>query len=184
MYAGHFAAGLAIKGASPKSPTWAILFGVVFVDLLFGLFLLFGLERAVTTPGVAPGFRLESIPWSHSLLLSLLWSLLFALPFFRHGRGVMLALAAAVFSHFLLDFVMHPGDLRLWPGSTVELGFGLWQRLPVGWWLVELAFIAVACGYYLRRAKREGGFGGRGAWACAVVLLLHVTNSPWLSPVK
>ena len=33
----------------------------------------------------------------------------------------------AVFSHFLLDLVMHPPDMALWPGSTVHLGIGLWR---------------------------------------------------------
>jgi membrane-bound metal-dependent hydrolase YbcI (DUF457 family) len=32
------------------------------------------------------------------------------------GRKVTLAMALAVFSHFVLDLVMHPADLALWPG--------------------------------------------------------------------
>ena len=36
----------------------------------------------------------------------------------------------AVFSHFLLDLVMHPPDMALWPGSTVHLGIGALARIP------------------------------------------------------
>jgi len=71
---------------------------------------------------------------------------------------------------------MHPHDLALWPHSSIHIGLGLWRLLPVGWWWVELVFIAAGCGYYVAR--------GRSLWACAVVVLLHVVNSPWLAVAK
>jgi membrane-bound metal-dependent hydrolase YbcI (DUF457 family) len=184
MYAGHFAAGLALKGRVPRAPTWALLVGVVLIDLAFGAFVLCGVERATVTPGHSPGFRLDSIPWSHSLVASLAWAMAFALFFLPRGRAVVAAIAFAAFSHFLLDLPMHPGDMTLWPGSTVKLGFGLWTRLPIGWWFVELAFIACCCAYYFARARADQSFGRRAGWACLLVIALHVTNSPWLSPVK
>ena len=67
MYAGHFAAALALKGLQPRAPTWALLVGVALLDLLFGVFVLLGIERATPTPGVSPDFRLDFIDWSHSL---------------------------------------------------------------------------------------------------------------------
>lgn len=184
MYAGHFAAGLAIKAKEPSAPTWALLLGVGFLDVLFGVFVMAGVERARMTPGISPGFSLDFIDWSHSLAMSVLWSVLYAAFFWRRGRIVALAAGGAVFSHFLLDWLMHPPDLALWPHAAAHLGIGLWRSLPVGWWFVELAFIAAACGYYVARARRLGTFGGRAAWVCAVVVLLHVTNSPWLSPSR
>ena len=36
MYAGHFAAGLALKAKQPLAPTWALLLGTGFLDVLFG----------------------------------------------------------------------------------------------------------------------------------------------------
>lgn len=181
MYAGHFAAGLAIKARIPKAPTWGLLLGVGLLDLLFGPFVLAGIERVTLTPAVSPGFSLDYIDWSHSLAMSLVWSALFAALFWRRGRVVALAMGAAVFSHFVLDLVMHPADLALWPGSSVHLGFGLWRLLPTGWWFVELAVIIAGLGYYWLRARRDPTFG-RHAWAVAlIVLLLHLMNSPWLS---
>jgi hypothetical protein len=133
MYAGHFAAGLAIKACEPRAPTWALAFG--------GLFL-------------------------------------------RSGRPVALAAAFAVFSHFLLDIPMHPPDLALVPHGLAHLGFGLWKRLPLGWWWVELAFIAACSAYYLNRARSSRTFGGRAGWACAVVVALHILNSPLLASAR
>jgi hypothetical protein len=42
MYAGHFAAALAIKAKEPLAPAWAVLLGTGFLDVLFGVFVLFG----------------------------------------------------------------------------------------------------------------------------------------------
>jgi len=184
MYAGHFAAGLAIKAKEPRVPTWAVLLGVGFLDVLFGIFVMLGIERVRVTPGVSPGFSLDFIDWSHSLAMAIVWAAVFSSFFWRRGRTVALAVAFAVFSHFLLDWPMHPGDLALWPHSSAHIGFGLWTRLPMGWWFIELAFIAAGCAYYVMRARRLGTFGGHALWACVLVLALHVTNSPWLSPTK
>ena len=181
MYAGHFGAGLALKARYPKAPTWGLLLGVGFLDVLFGPFVLLGWERVTITPGVSPGFSLDYIDWSHSLLMSLVWAGLFGLCFLRLGRSTALVLAASVFSHFVLDLLMHPSDLALWPGSRIHLGFGLWRVLPVGWWFVELAFIGLCLAYYRRRSLQFGGFGSRFKAIVVVVLLLHVANSPWLA---
>jgi membrane-bound metal-dependent hydrolase YbcI (DUF457 family) len=183
MYAGHFAAGLVIKAHAPRAPTWGLLVGVGVLDLVFGPLVLAGVERVSLTPGISPGFALDDIDWSHSLATSILWSVVFAALFWRRGRAVAVAMGAAVFSHFVLDLLMHPADLALWPGSSVHLGFGLWRVLPTGWWFVELAVIVLALAYYRHRARRDGTFGGRAGAAALVIVLLHVSNSPWLSPL-
>jgi len=182
MYAGHFAAGLAIKARVPKAPTWGLLLGAGLLDLLFGPFVLLGWERASLTPGVSPGFSLDYIDWSHSLLMSLVWATAYALCFTRLGRPVVLAMGAAVFSHFVLDGFMHPADLALWPNAGIHVGFGLWRLFPVGWWFIELTFILLCLAYYYRRSRAVGGFGHRVGGVALVVLLLHAVNSPWLAP--
>ncbi len=181
MYAGHFAAGLALKAREPSAPTWGILIGVGLLDLLFGPFVLMGLERASITPAISPGFSLDYIDWSHSLTMSLVWSALFAAAFLRLGWRVAGVMALAVFSHFLLDLPMHPPDMALWPGSNVHLGLGLWQKLPTGWWYVELVFVAAAGAYYWSRARSSTKFGRLPLAVLLVLGLLHLSNSPWLS---
>jgi hypothetical protein len=184
MYAGHFAAALALKRAQPRAPTWALLLGVGFLDVLFGIFVLLGVERATLTPGQSPGFSLDFIDWSHSFAASLFWGALFGLAFLRRGRAIALAAGIAVFSHFVLDLFMHPPDLALWPHAQTHLGLGLWVRWPRGWWWFELAFIVACLGAYFAGSRRDRSYGGRALWAGAVVLLLHVMNSPWVSPAK
>ncbi|MGD8357253.1 MAG: hypothetical protein PVG42_04280, partial [Lysobacterales bacterium] len=90
MYAGHFAAAVVLRAREPRVPFWAILLGVGLLDLLFGPFVLLGIEHVTVTPDVPPGFSLDYIDWSHSLLMSLVWSLLFGALFFRLGRRAML----------------------------------------------------------------------------------------------
>ncbi len=181
MYAGHYAAGLALKGKVPEAPTWGILVGVGVLDILFGPFVLMGIEQVTLTPGQSPGFSLDHIDWSHSLVTSVIWLALFGLLFVQFGRRVMWVMAAAVFSHFVLDFVMHPADLALWPGSNIHLGLGLWRSLPTGWWFVELCLVVALLGYYWRRSKTDGSFGGRSVGVVVTVLILHTLNSPWFS---
>ncbi len=181
MYAGHFAAGLALKGKVPEAPTWGILLGVGVLVILFGPFVLIGIEQVTLTPAQSPGFSLDHIDWSHSLLSSAVLSVVFGLLFLRLGGKVMLVMGVAVFSHFILDLLMHPADLALWPGSEVHLGMGLWRSLPVGWWFLELGVVAVLLGYYWRRSTTDQSFGGRPLAVVMTVLILHVLNSPWLS---
>ncbi|HEY1586506.1 MAG TPA: hypothetical protein VGH63_12515 [Polyangia bacterium] len=184
MYAGHIASAMAMKAKEPRAPTWALVLGVGVLDVLFGIFVPLGIERATVTPGVSPGFRLDFIDWSHSLAMSLVWAILFGAIFFRRGAAVAAWCGFAVFSHFLLDLLMHPHDLALWPHSATHLGFGIWTFHPPFWWFFELAFIAACLAYYVARAKKLQTFGGR-AWAVvAVIVILHVVNSPWLSPTK
>jgi hypothetical protein len=182
VYAGHFAAGLVIKSKAPRAPTWVLMTGVGLLDILFAPFVLLGLERVTLTPGVAPGFSLDYIDWSHSLLMSLVWAALFGVLFLRRGTTVALAAAVAVFSHFVLDLFMHPADLALWPNAAVHVGFGLWRSLPVGWWFVELAFIGACFIYYYGRSRLVGTFGYRPWAVLGVIIVLHVVNSPWLAP--
>lgn len=181
MYAGHFAAGLAIKSRVPEAPTWGLLVGVGLMDILFGPFVMLGIESVSLTPGESPGFSLDYIDWSHSLATSILWAVLFGILFLRRGEVVAVAMAVAVFSHFVLDIVMHPPDLALWPNAELHLGLGLWTRLPNGWWIAELAFILGCAAVYIRGARRTRAFGGRALAAAVAVLILHVVNAPWLS---
>ena len=114
--------------------------------------------------------------------MSVVWAAVYAALFVRRGWVVAVACGIAVFSHFVLDFLMHPGDLALWPPSPAHVGLGLRTALPRGWWFVELAFVAACCAYYFTRVRTLGTFGGR-AWAVVlVVVALHLANAPWLAP--
>ena len=114
-------------------------------------------------------------------VMSLVWSVLFAIPFLRLGRSVAGVMGLAVFSHFILDILMHPADLALWPQSSVHLGLGLWKSLPTGWWFVELAVIVAGWGYYVWKGRGSPTFSGRPIAVGVALLVFHILNSPWLS---
>jgi hypothetical protein len=154
MYAGHFAAGLALKTVVPRAPTLGLMIGVGFLDLVFGVLVAAHIEGG--------SFSHFNTPWSHSLAMSLFWALLFAMLFARFGSGVMLAMFAAVMSHWVLDLVSHRPDMQLWPHSSIELGYGP-QFGGLGGWF-ELAVTHAGLGTYilwaLMPANRWRQFGG------------------------
>ena len=176
MYAGHLAAGLAIRGREPRLPLWAALVGVGWLDIVHGALVLVGAEHVHPELQRFLGWQLDDVPWSHSLVAAIAWSLLALVVARRWGRGAAIALALGVFSHFVLDFPMHEHDLALAPGCDVRLGLGLWAWSAVGAWLVEGALVAACCAYYLRR-------GGKPA-VVLVVAALHVSFYPALSPLR
>src|SRR5262249_4990880 len=133
MFVGHFAVGLMAKRAAPRLGLPILFAAVQFLDILFPIFILIGVEHARIVPGLmaASYMVLYDIPWSHSLVFSLLWSGLFALPFILRRRWREAAvLAICVFSHFVLDVVTHRPDMPLWPGAHEKWGLGLWNSIP------------------------------------------------------
>src|SRR6202044_3363067 len=90
MYAGHFAAGLALRGRAPRVPVTVLLIGVFILDFLW---VVFGVLHWETPRD----------DWSHSLLMSILGASLFAAAFWRFGIKACVVIWLAVFSHFVLD---------------------------------------------------------------------------------
>jgi hypothetical protein len=142
MYAPHFAAALAIKGRTPEAPLWALLIGAFIPDLLWIALARIGIEPAQTS-----NFFDD---WSHSLVSVAILASLFALAFLRRGRHIFIAMWLAVFSHFVLDFPVHPKRLVLAPMTHIYLGWDLlaWGSRP-GWlgaindWWLQLAVLLV-----------------------------------------
>jgi hypothetical protein len=63
-------------------------------------------------------------------------------------------LGAVVFSHWLLDLIVHRADLPILPGNPGDLprvGFGLW-KVPAASILVELALVVAGAWLYWRAA--------------------------------
>ncbi len=80
MFVGHLALALAAKRAVPKAPLGWLMAAVTALDLLWPLFLLAGIEHVRVSRG-ATAFNpliFDSYPWSHGLLLTLLWGTLLA----------------------------------------------------------------------------------------------------------
>jgi hypothetical protein len=182
MYVGHFAIGVAVKSVSPKTPTLPIMLGVGLMDIFDGLFIIAGADRV--TPNLNSGpylfFDLTFIDWDHSLLMTVMLSLVWASLFWRDKRTAWIA-GLAVFSHFLADWPLHNHDLALYPYSDEHLGYGLWGKLGTISWLLEGAFCLALIAFAEWR-NRARGVSYR--WAVLVLVLLYFQMSPWFSPMK
>jgi len=154
MYAPHFAAALAIKGRAREAPLWALLIGAFIPDLLW-----IALSRICIEPAQTSNFFDD---WSHSLVSVAILATLFASAFLRRGKPVFIAIWLAVFSHFLLDFPVHPKRLALAPLTGIYLGWDLlaWGSRP-GWlgaindWWLQAAVLLVLLLVYATAARRN-----------------------------
>jgi len=173
VFLGHFAVGFASKRAAPRASLGVLMAAPLFLDLLWPIFLMAGVESVRIEPGntaVTP-LDLHDYPWSHSLATSLAWSVVFAAAFWaatRYGRGAVV-LAVGVFSHFVLDFVTHRPDMPLYPGSPISVGLGLWNSRPATL-AVELALFVVGVAIYARTTRAINLRGAFALWALVVLL--------------
>jgi hypothetical protein len=173
MFIGHFAVGFAAKRFAPRASLAVLLAAPLLSDLLWPVFLLLGWEQVRIDPGNTrfTPLDLAYFPWSHSLLMCLVWASAFALIYYgiaRYWRGT-LALWIGVMSHWVLDWVTHRADMPLYP-SGPRLGLGLWNSIA-GTMVVEIAMFAVGVWLYLRTTRARDWIG-RYAFVAFVGLLL------------
>ena len=166
MFAGHVGAALAIGRAETRVNVGAFIFAALFLDFVLWLFVLLGWESVTIPANFANTHQSEFVfPYSHGLLASMVWSALAGVATFlwypRLKQAKMRAavlVAAAVFSHWLLDALVHAPELPIAGPSSTKVGLGLWHAMPVA--LAIEAFIAVAglcffvSGTSLSRAKK------------------------------
>lgn len=163
MFIGHFAAALASKKAN-KSLSLAMMFiAVQFLDLLWPILVLMGIETVSVQEGITALTPLDftSYPYSHSLMMSIVWGALFGLIYFIFTKKQQNAiiLGALVVSHWFLDLIVHRPDLPLSPFSNFKVGLGLWN-VPLLEILVEfgLFFLATYLYYVTARPQRKAAY--------------------------
>lgn len=184
MFLGHYAVALAAKRAAPRTSLGTLVFAAQLLDELWPIMLLLGLERLRIVPGLmaASPFDFVSYPITHSLLAAVGWSVLVGAVYFafRRDRRSAAVLGGAVLSHWLLDVPMHRPDLQLWPGSSVRVGWGLWNSVPATV-VIELGLFAAGLALYTRGTRARDRVGSWGLWALAAVLLA-IFASGFVSP--
>lgn len=132
MFVGHYVAAFALKKKAPDLSLGWLFIGVQFVDILFFPFVLLGIERLQLIPNYTETnhFFLEYMPFTHSLMATLVWSSLTYVVvryLLKSTAGAAGAMAFAVASHWFVDLLVHTPDLPLWSDSSTKLGFGLWN---------------------------------------------------------
>ena len=176
MFVGHYAAALALKKIEKRASLGVLFLAVQFVDILFFPLVLLGIERLNIVENFTQSthFELEYMPFTHSLLASILWAGA-AYGLFRwvivKKNSVALVVALAVFSHWLFDLVVHTPDLPLWSDASFKLGFGLWNSATATYAL-EAIILLSALWLYLRSTSASTTLGKYGMTIFAILLLL------------
>lgn len=163
MGPGHLGIGLALKPAAPKVPLWILLVASEALDLLSFGFTAVGIEEfGVSLVDFEKGLQVivpGSVPWSHGLLMSIVWSVVGTAVayFYYRSRQTSVILGLVIFSHWLLDFGVHPPDLPLLLANSQQVGLGLWMSGPglIASFILELALLASGMTIYLSWRKQK-----------------------------
>ncbi|MGE8451831.1 MAG: hypothetical protein ACN6OP_14650 [Pseudomonadales bacterium] len=137
MFIGHYAVPFVVKAIRPAVPLWLLLAAAQLLDIVWAVLVLLGVERVRVVGGatMADLLHFDFMPYSHSLVAALAWS---ALAFILarwildgpHRTSSAALVALVVLSHWVLDWVVHVGDLPL-TGEDQKVGLGLWQHTSV-----------------------------------------------------
>ena len=189
MFVGHYGVAFAAKRASPRLPLGLLFLAVQFLDVLFAVFVLLGVEKLRIVHGFTAynPYDLYWMPYTHSLAGSLVWSVLAGGLFWlasgrmprRERRLASAVIAGAVFSHFALDVPMHTPDMALWPGAGApKIGLGLWNHRVAS--IVAEVVVLVAGGWiYLRGSRARSRLARIGTIAFAVFLVALTVATPF-----
>ncbi|HWZ82443.1 MAG TPA: hypothetical protein VNW47_07460 [Terriglobales bacterium] len=184
MFIGHFGVALAAKRFAPRTSLAALIFAAEFLDFLWPIFLLLGLEHVRVVPGITKvqPFDFYDYPFSHSLTVALRWALAVGLIYYivrRYVRGAWV-LATLVVSHWVLDYISHRPDLPVWPGGP-KVGLGLWNSW-LGSIIVELAIFAVGIWLYVGSTKASDQAGTWRIWSLIALLSLGWLGALFATP--
>ena len=159
---GHLAPGFAAKSVSPKVPLWVFLIAGETNDLLYFLFSSAGIEpkAAIAVMDFNQGVKYltpVSNPWSHGFFMSMIWAMVaaaIAFLFYR-DRRTSSVIGLVVFSHWILDFLMH-SNLPLFFDGSPQVGLGL-ENSGTGFLFMtglDLLLLAAGIAIYFRARKR------------------------------
>jgi membrane-bound metal-dependent hydrolase YbcI (DUF457 family) len=184
MFIGHEAVALAAKRIVPRTSLGTLVMAVGWLDLVWPIFLLLGIEHVQIDPGNTAFTPLNFVnyPYTHSLLFATIWAVAFGAVYFlirRDSRAACIT-GLAVLSHWVLDAVVHRPDLLLAPGGTIRVGLGLWNSIPVTL-IAEIAMFSVGIMIYLRSTSARGSIGNISFWSFVIVLMaiyFSSINSP------
>ena len=183
MFIGHFGLAFAARRLAPRTGLGTLSAASQWVDLLWPVLLLLGVEQVRIAPGDTAYTSLAFVhyPWTHSLLMSVAWGLLLGLAYRlatgeRRGAWVV---GALVTSHWVLDFVTHRPDLPVVPWGVEKVGLGLWNHVAA---TVILEGLIFAAGVWLyATGTRPRGRAGTVVLAVLVGFLVAMTAANQLS---
>jgi hypothetical protein len=185
MVVGHLALGLSAKRATRDTSLVWLLIAPNFVDLLWPIFLLAGLERVRIDPGntAFTALAFDYYPWTHSLLMGVVWGVVLGglarlSGVSRTGAAIV---GALVVSHWGLDFITHRPDLPLSPWTAGLYGLGLWNSIAATLVVEGLLWIA-GMAAFLSTWRLRGWNGQIAFWSFVVFITLLWASGPFTPP--
>jgi hypothetical protein len=185
VFIGHYGPAFGAKAAAPRIPLWVCFIAVQWLDVIWSILVIAGIEKMKVVPGFTQGSSLDLyyMPYTHGLIGAVILSVLFGgvvAMLLGGGRkmAVFAIMAAAVFSHWLLDLAVHMPDLWIYDG--VKAGFGLWRWL----WLslpLELLVLFIGAWLYARFVPARSG-GNVWLWLFVLVMCALETYSVYGKP--
>lgn len=180
MFIGHFGAGFAGKKVNSSIPLWVLFMAAQFVDLIWPLFLLLGIEQVQVDPGNTAFTPLNFIyyPFSHGLVSNIIWGVLFGLVYYiiKKDLKASVLLGLLVLSHWILDLLTHRPDLPLLTGDGIKVGLGLWNNVFLTI-VVELLIFGVGAYLYFKITEAKNKTGVYSFWGLMIFLLIvYVMN--------
>jgi hypothetical protein len=176
MFVGHYGPAFAARAAKQSIPLWLLFIAVQLVDIFWSIFVLAGIEKVRIVPGFTATNPLDLyyMPYTHSLVGSVLWAIAAGVAYglFRKvdNRSAGVIVGAAVFSHWVLDLLVHRPDLPLYD-DTLKVGLGLWNyRVPA--FLLEIASLFGGMYLYLHSTKSVSSPGRYGMVVFGVLMLV------------
>lgn len=174
MFIGHFALGFAAKRAAPRLSLATLFAAAQLADIIWPVLVAVGIEQVRIQPGITAFTPLDfvSYPYSHSLLMLLVWGALFGAlcAGSTRDRRAGLVVSALVVSHWVLDWITHRPDMPLYPGS-MKFGLGLWNSVSATVTVEILMFLA-GVWMYVRATRARDAIGRRGLSSFAGFLLV------------
>jgi len=173
MLIGHYGASLLVRKFEPKLRVSAIFVAAQWLDIVWCVLVLVGLEHLRIVPGITAtnGLDLYFMPYSHSMAAAVIWGAM-ALVVCRCGFGMewktAAMLAAIVSGHWLLDLVVHRRDLLVVSG-VAKAGWGLWNHALIAF-LLEAALLAWGIGLMLRQSEAMSMVGVYGMSVLGIIM--------------
>jgi len=139
------------------------ILAALLLDGVLWVFVLLGWESVTVPASFASTHQLAFVfPYSYGLLASVGWSVLAGAAALLARSGLGLAklrrgalVAAAVFTHWLLDALVHVPELPITGAASAKVGLGLWQNMPVAL-CVEALLVAAGLFIFLPGASLSG----------------------------
>lgn len=180
MFIGHFGAGFAGKKIEKSVSLGTYFMAAQWIDLIWPILLLLGIEKAEIKPGISAVTPLEFTyyPFSHSLFGVIVWALLFGMVYFliKKNSRASITLGLIVVSHWFLDLFVHIPDLPIFPELNIKVGLGLWNSF-IASIILEFLVLAVGILLYYKATKPKNKTGTYSLIAIIIVLVgIYISN--------